>query len=594
MSENAISYSQIQILREQLRKGSVVYNNPTVRDILAVGPDVEDSELAIVLVQAMSRKSVEEIEVVESNRGDPRASEEISRVFTVDKSYLAQLRAGESERLLDLERLSDPRILIAVVKAGTLSQRRSAIRRIGKLLQQPGDLTPDRLRDMTDALFQFRDVEISHELAEARRQLPGIGGKDQRMMRREWERLVSEVERSVIAFWEGDSTEEPIAMLHADQRAQLFAHVPDLPETIIRHLSAVIEGTDGVTDRASRRALIASLRYAGEPSLIPCLRSVLEGKESELLIPAARALGHIEDDRVHGVLRLAYERALLLEHRVVLAGALGVIGDTRGADFVRGVLREGDPQTIEYALQALDGLGSRDDCRMIAEMLEHDDSMVVSAAIRTLGRIGDSHALEPLLRLREKTKRSAVRAAIEEAEGAIRSRMELLGEEPPSRKVASEAFDTAKMAVSIKRADPADVGFSARWALLIGHLWLFIGFISKAVARFEAAASLRPGWVVPVLAVAMAYTKHELYAQALNAFRRVLEIDRSVVEQSPARIRALTRCFLRRADIVERSGRPDIAYGLLEEVLSLDLRKAPSGVRVALIQRHEQLRTKQT
>jgi tetratricopeptide (TPR) repeat protein len=594
MSENAISYSQIQILREQLRNGSVVYNNPTVRDVLAVGPQAEDGELAIALVQAISRKSVDEIRIVESNRCDPRASEEISRVFTVDKSYLAQLRAGESERLLDLERVSDPRILIAVVKAGTLSQRRSAIRRIGKLFQQPNGLTPDQLRDLADSLSQFRDVEIAHELAEARRQLPGIPGKDKRMVRKEWERLVSEVERSVIAFWEGENTDEPIAKLHADQRAQLFAQVPDLPETIIRHLSAIIEGTDGVTDQAGRRALIASLRYAGEPSLVPCLRSILEGKESDLLIPAARALGHIEDDRVHGILRSAYESALLPEHRVVLAGALGVGGDTRGADYVRGVLREGDPRMIEYALEALAVLGSHDDSRMIAEMLDHDDPIVVTAAIRTLGRIGDSHALVPLSRLREKTRRSAARAAIEEAEGSILSHMELLGEEPPSRKAASEAFDTAKMAVSVKRTDPANVGFNARWALFIGHLWLFIGFISKAVARFEAAASLRPGWVVPVLAVAMAYTRRELYAQALNAFRRILEIDRSVVEQSPARIRALTRCFLRRADVVERSGRTDIAYGLLEEVLSLDLRKAPSGVRVALIQRHEQLRTKQT
>ncbi len=594
MSENAISYSQIQILKEQLRKGSVVYNNPNVRDVLAIGPQVEDGELAIALVRAISRRSVDDIVIDESNRRDPRASEEISRVFTIDKSYLAQLRAGESERLLDLERVSDPRILIAVVKAGTLSQRRSAIRRIGNLFQQPGELTPERSRDLIDALSQFRDVEIAHELAEARLQLPGIPGKEQRMIRKEWERLVSEVERAVIAFWEGDSADEPIAKLHADQRAQLFAHVPDLPETIIRHISAVIEGTDGVTDSTGRHALIASLRYAGEPSLIPCLRSVLEGKEPDLIIPAARSLGHIEDDRVHNVLRSAYERALLPEHRVVLAGALGVVGDTRGADYVRGIFREGDPQMIEYALEALAGLGSRDDCRMIADVLEHDDPIVLSAAIRALGRIGDSHALVPLLRLREKTRWSAVRAAIEEAEGAIRSQMELLGEEPPSRKAASEAFDTAKMAISVKRADPAEVGFRARWALFVGHLWLFIGFISKAVARFEVAASLRPGWVAPVLAVAMAYNRRELYAQALNAFRRVLEIDRSVVEQSPARIRALTRCFLRRADVVERSGRPDIAYGLLEEVLSLDLRKAPSGVRVALIQRHEQLRTNQT
>ena len=355
----------------------------------------------------------------------------------------------------------------------------------------------------------------------------------------------------------------------------------DLPEVIIRHLAAVIEGTDGVTSRVGRYELIASLRYAGEPALVPCLRSVLEGKEAELLIPVVRALGHIGDFRVHAVLRSAYERTLLPEHRIALAGALGVNGDTRGADYVREILRDRDPRLIGYALETLANVGSREDCQMIAEFLDSDDPMLVTTAVRTLGRIGDSQALVPLLRLREKTNSSALRAAIEDAETSIHSHMELLGEEPPPSKAASEAFDTAKMAVMDRGAGPIKVGFSARWSLFLGHFWLFVGSISKAVARFEAAASLRPGWVVPVVAMAMAYSRHELYAQALIAFRRVLEINRPVVEQSPARIGALARSFLRRADIVERSGRADIAYGLLEEVLNLDLRKAPSGLRIA-------------
>ncbi|MBN1655756.1 MAG: HEAT repeat domain-containing protein [Deltaproteobacteria bacterium] len=592
MSGNGLSQTQSQSLKEQLRKGSGVYRDPSIRDILGIDEQAGDKEFAMALVSALSENGVDEIDVADSNRYDPRRSEEISRVFTIDKSYLAQLGAGRSERLLDLERLSDPRILIAVIKAGTLSQRRSAIRRIGKLLQQPYELTPEQLRDLTESLSQLRDVEVAHELAEARLQLPGVAGKDQRATRKEWEHLALEVERAVIAFWEGNEIEEPIAALHVDQRAQLFAHVPDLPDTVIRHLTAVIEGADGVTDRAGRHGVIASLRYAGEPALVPCLRSILEGREGELLIPSARAIGHIGDCRVHGVLRSAYERALLPEHRVVLAGALGVVGDARGADYVRGILREGDPRLVGYALEALAQLGSREDCQIIAEILDREDPVLVTSAIRTLGRIGDSRALVPLRRLRQKTKRSALRAAIEEAEAAIRSHMELLGEEPPSTKAASEAFDTAKMAVMVTRKNPAEVGFDARWSLFIGHLWLLLGLLNKAVARFEAAASLRPGWVVPVLAVAMAYARREQYAQALYAFRRVLEIDRSVVEQSPAKISALSRCFLRRADMVERGGRPDIAYGLLEEVLNLDLRKASSALRVAIIQRHEQLRSK--
>jgi HEAT repeat protein len=594
MSDKTMSPSQIHVLKEQLKRGAGVFRDPSVREVLGIDSRAEDKDFAIALVRALAKQGVGAIPDAGSNPYDPREQEEISRVYTIDKSYLAQLGAGRSERLLDLERVSDPRILIAVVRAGTLSQRRAAIKRIGKLLQQPYELTPEQLYEVTNTLSQLRDVEVAHELAQARALLPGVPGRDQRMIQKEWERLALEVERSVIAFWDGDGSDEPIAALHADQRAQLFAHVPDLPDTIVRHLSAVIENADGVTDRAARHALIASLRYAGEPAFLPCLRSILESKEADLVIPAARALGHIDDVRVHGILRSAYEQTLLPEHRVVLAGALGVAGDNRGAEYVRAILREGEPQLIAYALEALAHLGSSEDCHAIAEILEHDDPLLVTAAVKTLGRIGDGRALVPLLRLREKTKRSALRGAIEEAEAAIRSHMELLGEEPPSTKAASEAFDTAKMAAIVKRDDPTKVGLNARWSLFIGHLWLFLGTLSKAIARFEAAASLRPGWVVPVLAVAMAYARREQYAQALNAFRRVLEIDRSVVEQSPTKITALTQSFLRRADIVERSGRADIAYGLLEEVLSLDLRKAPSGLRVALVQRHEQLRAKRT
>ena len=92
----------------------------------------------------------------------------------------------------------------------------------------------------------------------------------------------------------------------------------------------------------------------------------------------------------------------------------------------------------------------------------------------------------------------------------------------------------------------------------------------------------------------MTYALGEQYAQALGAFRRALDIDRASIEKHPARVQTLARSFLRRADIVEREGRLDIACGLLDEVLAVDLRKAPSGLRFAIGQRREELRAKQT
>ncbi len=104
---------------------------------------------------------------------------------------------------------------------------------------------------------------------------------------------------------------------------------------------------------------------------------------------------------------------------------------------------------------------------------------------------------------------------------------------------------------------------------------------------------MRAGWVAPVLAVALAYSGRQQHAQALGAFRRALDIDRNGVEQNPASVRALARSFLLRAEEVERQGRVDVAQGLLEEVLAVDLRKAPSGLRFALHQRLEALRRRE-
>ena len=57
-------------------------------------------------------------------------------------------------------------------------------------------------------------------------------------------------------------------------------------------------------------------------------------------------------------------------------------------------------------------------------------------------------------------------------------------------------------------------------------------------------------------------------------------------------IGVLARVFLRRAEEVEKGGRVDIARGLVEEVLTLDLRRVPSELRFELTRRQEQLRTR--
>jgi tetratricopeptide (TPR) repeat protein len=124
------------------------------------------------------------------------------------------------------------------------------------------------------------------------------------------------------------------------------------------------------------------------------------------------------------------------------------------------------------------------------------------------------------------------------------------------------------------------------------RLWIALGATQRGIARLDAAAALLPDWPLPVVTLAMVHARRNESAQALASFRRALGIDRRAVEDHGAAARMLAHSFLRRAEAMQREGREDIARGLLEEALSLDLRKAPSDLRLALEQRLHRLRTK--
>jgi tetratricopeptide (TPR) repeat protein len=301
--------------------------------------------------------------------------------------------------------------------------------------------------------------------------------------------------------------------------------------------------------------------------------------------PCLRALAHIEDPRVPALLRDAYDRATRSQERLMLAAALGGHGDMCGLSYARTVLIERDPSLLLPSLEALAELGGSDDVQRMVELLEHDNPQVVRAAIVALGRIADGRALVPLAELRARVQRSALRADIEEAEAAIAARTELLGEDPRSKQAASLAWDTRRMVARVRTRDPALVRARARLYHGFAFLWLLVGAVRRAAARFEAAAALRPGWMPPVLALALLHARLQDVAQALAAFRRALDIDRAELEADTAAITALAKAFLRRAEAMEREGRLDIARGLIEEVLSYDLRRVNAEIRLALGER---------
>ncbi|MEZ4288144.1 MAG: HEAT repeat domain-containing protein [Polyangiales bacterium] len=319
--------------------------------------------------------------------------------------------------------------------------------------------------------------------------------------------------------------------------------------------------------------------------LVPALIHVLHDRDHEIAMEAARALGSIDDPRVEPALRLRLDRSTLDEERAVIAGALGLLGDTSELDYVRKLLRHDHPLVLSAALEAIGSLGGPNDAQAITELLENKDSHVSRAAILALARIGDGRALQELSQAYARSTVPAERADIEDALAAITARMELKGEE-------ASLIDWSEVGDQPRGAERDKFVATVRgwWDFALGHVWLLFGSLHRAVARFESASRRRTGWPSPLIALAMSFARRDQYALALPAFRRAMAIDHKRVERNPIFVRTLAKSFLRRAEQVDREGKHDVARGLLGEVLTFDLRGAPSAVRFELQRLYELLR----
>jgi HEAT repeat protein len=447
-------------------------------------------------------------------------------------------------------------------------------------------LPSDAVRKAIHTIAALRDVELGHELALARVELPGTQGRQARHEHDEWKRLAVQVEAAVRAFWDGQSNVEPIHVLPGDQRAFLLMRISELPDVVVHHISAIIEGNDGCVPLESRIGLIASLRYATDPRLVASLVSLVEAERGELVARAARVLGGIDDARVHPALAERFERSFVNEERVALAGALGMHGDCRGLSEVRSSLEEDQPQLLLQALEAMESLGSSDSTDPVIKFLGHPDVTIATQAARTAARIADGRALDELTERHNTTSMPALRAAIEDALSAIAARMELRGEEAAT----IDWSEVGNKPAPRKGARDSLPSIVLGWRdYFMGRFWLLLGRMTWANARFESAAARRDAWAIPLIGIGMAFARREQYALALPAFRRAIEIDRPRIERSPILVRAMAKSFLRRAEQVEREGRDDVARGLVGEVLTLDLRRAPGTVRFELKRKHDVL-----
>ncbi len=572
-------------LERCLREGFAGHEYADLREELGCAADCDDREVARILVRLLAAG---EIQRIGTQSIHPEAARHPSvrppTEVTADPSFLGRLSTSGADGI-SVERIGDIPTLLAVLRAGSRRQRRAALTRLREQLKDRRLLHTDAVHDATQMLTDLRDAEIGHELAQIRAELPGTRGREARSEHEQWKRLAQRTADSIVAFWDGQSSIEPIHILPGDERALLLMHITELPDLVVHHIGAIIEGNDGCVPMESRIGLIASLRYATDPRLVPSLTAVVEAERGELVARSARVLGGIDDARVHPALAERFDRSFVNEERIALAGALGMHGDFRGLPEVRSALEEG--QFLLPALEAMESLGSPEHTDLIAKHLDHADVTIATQAVRTVARIGDGRVLAELTERHNTTSVPALRAAIEDALSAIAARMELRGEEAATIDW-SEVGNKPAGHTGARDSMPAIV---LGWRdYFMGHLWLLLGRMTWAIARFESAASRRGGWAVPLIGIGMAFASREQYALALPAFRRAIEVDRPRIERNPILVRTMAKTFLHRAEQVEREGRDDVARGLVGEVLTMDLRRAPGTVRFELKRKHDVLR----
>jgi len=570
-----------------LREGIAGNEYADPRKALGCDTDTDDAEVARALVRIVAAHDLAQIGM-RSVR--PEAARHPSvrppTEVTADPSFLGRLSTTGDEGL-SVERIDDVPTLLAVLRAGSRRQRRAALARLRERLVDRRLLQSDEVRKAIQIISKLRDVELGYELAQLRAELPGAPGRTARQEHEQWKRLARRTEFEIRAFWEGQSSVDAFRGLPGDQRALLLMRVSELSNLVVHHITAIIECSDGSVPLESRIGLITSLRYARDPRLVPALVAVLEAERGKLVAGAARVLGGMNDARAQPALAERFERSFVAEERIALAGALGMHGDLRGLSEVRSSLDEDHAKLPLPALEAMESLGSPDSTDLVTKFLDHADASIAIQAARTCARIGDGRALDELTDRYNATAVPALRAAIEDALSAIAARMELRGEE-------AATIDWSEVGNKpVARKGPRDSlpAIALGWRdYFMGRLWLLLGRVTWAVARFESAAARRDDWGAPLIGIGMTFARREQYALALPAFRRAIEVDRLRIERNPILVRAMAKAFLHRAEQVEREGRDDVARGLVGEVLTLDLRRAPGTVRFELKRKHDVLR----
>jgi hypothetical protein len=121
-------------LRRMLERGVRSEDLDRVRVLLDLAAETDEPATMRALVRAVYRTQIDRVgwstHAPASERGDP------SRVVGLRSSFLVRLKAGGEVGSVDIDRLAHVPTLIAVLRAGSLPQRRAAASRLSALLDE--------------------------------------------------------------------------------------------------------------------------------------------------------------------------------------------------------------------------------------------------------------------------------------------------------------------------------------------------------------------------------------------------------------------------------------------------------------------------
>ncbi|MCC7539633.1 MAG: hypothetical protein IT379_25650 [Deltaproteobacteria bacterium] len=573
---------------EITRLASVTSTLPGLGGGPRVGPPIEpitdDATRARELVRELRRADLAALDDRGSRPSDPRAKPMPKADESADVPFLARLASSPSAALTAV---SDVSTVLAVARAGSLAQRRAAVARLGVIVTSGDDAAGDAKRAVAE-LTAMRDVELTWDVERVLSRVPGQAGKEARSTRDAWRARFAELASAIGRYWDGEGT-EPLTTMEGSELVGMALRLREAPDVVVAHAGCVLAGGDATIDLVARLELLAALRPAGDPRLVPSLAELAESAETELRVPVARVLSRIDDPRVKPVLTALNAMPGDDAAKIVIAGALALAGDPSGLEFVARHVASDDADLAELALDALHALPSPSVLDDVVAQLRRNERPVVLASVRALGRVGDMRAIAPLVALRNTTRSAGVRAEVEDALVAVRARLELRGE------AANEADDAtlATVTTAVPAKDDEDgsrVTLRAMWKQLIGLLWSVLGATERAIRTFEQAARAAPRWTRPLTSAGFVLARAGEDARALAFFRRALELDAAAVTSEALAMRALLRVALSRADVLSREGRREVARGVLDEVLALDLRRASPELRFEIARRARSLR----